>query len=453
VLITKEDRTPLARRSGKRRTFDIVRGVAHPDYWYQIRPGDINLRLVCKAFDRAMTRAYFQNEAALFCAGQDDAAKRLQKFIIDEQTTIAPHITCLEIALSGAEDSSLEYQKQDANPEASNKLAANLRKFLPKLEDAISRLRKLQSFTVNVKEALRSEPPKDYDSDDEVRRKEHGPIVDLELIELIRRNISCVLCSPRVELRMLTHLHLTLFCAYDIATIGTHVSDDLATQLRHLHLEYTDGTGQAGSLQYTTQSGTIDENEPDYMPYSNLQRRFPNKDYMKGICTLISRCRNLKSLSLVGTQCLNLESLDWKPMNVGLENVYMSRVVATSGTLIALLSPYASSDTPSSNIVTFDIKDVQLWDRTWGAVFDHLALSPLLRYLDVYNLVYASAGDSAEIATPSGRPFENYSVIWSEEEDDERSLWRLIRKVEERGGSHSIDIEDFDIELEDVDRQ
>jgi hypothetical protein len=429
-----------------------MRGVARPDYWYQIRPGDINLRLVCKAFDRAMTRAYFQNEAALFCAGQDDAAKRLQDFIIDERTTIAPHITCLEIALSGARDSSLDYQNRYTNPEASNKLAANLRKFIPKLEGAISRLRKLQSFTVDVKEELRSEQPRGFDSDDEVRRKEHGPTVDLELIELIRRNISCVLCSPRVEFRMLTHLHLTLFCAYDIATIGTHVSDHLATQLRHLHLEYTDRTGQAGCLQHTINTFTIDENESDNMPYSNLQRRFPNKDYMKGICTLISRCRNLKSLGLVGTQCLNLKSLDWKPMDVGLENIYMSRVVATSGTLIALLSPYASSDTPGSNIVTFNIEDVQLWDRTWGTVFDHLALSPSLRYLNVYNLVYASAGDSAGIARRNIRPFENSSVIWSNEEDDERRLWRLIRKVEERSGSHSVDIECLGSDPEDADR-
>jgi hypothetical protein len=435
------------------KTFDIVRGVARPNYWYQVRPGDINLRLVCKAFDRAMTRAYFQNKAALFCAGQDHAAERLQDFIIDERATIAPHVIRLEIVLSGARCSSLNTQNQYTDPGTSNKLAANLRSFIPKLEDAISQLPKLQSFTIDVKEQLRSEQPKMFDSDDEKQRKGHGPIVDLELIELIRRNIARVFCSPRIKFRVLTSLHLTLLCAYDLATIGAHVSDDLATQLRHLHLEYTDGTGQAGSLQYTMQTQTIDENESDDMPYSNLQRRFPNKDYMEGICTLISRCRNLKSLSLVGTQCLNLESLDWKPMDVGLENIYMSRVVATSGTLIALLSPYASSNTPRSNIVTFDIKDVQLWDQTWGTVFNHLALSPLLRYLDVYNLVYASAGDSAEIARPNGRPFENYSVIWSDEEDDERRLWRLIRKVEERGGSHSVDIECLDSEPEDADRQ
>jgi hypothetical protein len=395
----------------------------------------MSLRLVCKAFDRAMTRAYFKDEAAMFFAYEENATQRLQDFIIDERAVIGSHVTRLEIELANLLSDPFEPSKG---------FAANLKRFISKLEEALSRLPRLESLVFDVGKQLFSDEPVYIDSDDEEEKeKEHGPVVDMDLVESVRSSISRVFRSPHVQFRLLTYLSLTLFSAYDLATIGIHITDGAAIQLRHLYLEYTDGTGQSGSLDYTRYTDYGNENDHDYMPFSNLQRRFPNKEYMEGVCKLISRCRNLKSLGLVGTQCLDIGSLDWQPTGTGMENIYLRRILATSATLLALLSPLATSNTPASNTVAFDIKDVQLWDGSWETIFDHLALSSSLGYLDVYNLVYAELGDSTKRAMRNSRPFENFSVLWSEDEDDWQSLSSLAKRVKERGGNCRIDDEDL----------
>jgi hypothetical protein len=292
-----------------------------------------------------------------------------------------------------------------------------------------------------VHEVCRSSGPIYIDSDDEEEKEKHGPYLDLELLSLIRSTISRIFSPPHIDLRLLTDLRLTLFSAYDLATIGTHISNDLANQLRHLYLEYTDGTGPGGDLDYTHHwQGDEDSDGDEDMPYSNLQRRFPNTKYMAAVCAFISRCHNLKSLGLKSTQCINLATLDWKPTSTGLEGLYISRAVATISQLISLCSP---------SLITFDINDVQLFDNTWGAVFDHLSSCPKLDYLHVWNLVYARAGESAELREWNNRPWENVSVIWSEHEDDERSLFRLHKRVEKRGGVSGVDLECLDCSDDD----
>jgi hypothetical protein len=277
------------------------------------------------------------------------------------------------------------------------------------------------------------------------KKKKHGHNLNLDLLELIRTTVSRILSTLGTEFWMLTHLRLTLFSAYDLATIGTHISDKLANQLRQFWLEYTDGTGPGGDLQYTLYwQGDEDSDEDEDMPYSNLQTRYPNTDHMAGLCTYVSRCHNLKCLGLVGTQCIDLSSLDWQPANTGLEGIYLHRVVVTSAQIISLLSPSATSSTTTPNITTADIENVQFFDRTWGIVFHHLETCPSLTYLYVYNLVYAKYSESAEHREHNNRPFENVSTMWSENEEDSRSLRRLARRVEGRGGTSGVIMSELD---------
>jgi hypothetical protein len=207
-------------------------------------------------------------------------------------------------------------------------------------------------------------------------------------------------------------------------------------QLQHLHLEYTDSTGQAGSIYYTQHAEDHEEDEDDNMPFSNLQHRFPNTDHMNDMCKFVSRCRCLKSLSLVGTQCLDLESLNWRPASSGLENVLLSRAVVTSATLLALLS---SCNTLVSKTVALDMREVRLWDSTWGAIFDRLASTPPLRDIYVSDLHYDTYGESAGRRSGNGRLWEDSRVLWSDEENDGLSLRKLIERVEERGGRSGIE--------------
>ena len=66
--------------------------------------------------------------------------------------------------------------------------------------------------------------------------------------------------------------------------------------------------------------------------------------------------------------------------------------------------------------------------------------------------MYAKAGESAELQRWNNRPWENVSVIWSEHEEDERSLRRLHKRVEKRGGVSGVDLECLEVsDDEDMD--
>jgi hypothetical protein len=106
----------------------------------------------------------------------------------------------------------------------------------------------------------------------------------------------------------------------------------------------------------------------------------------------------------------------------------------TASTLISLLSPSTSAPTTTSSIVAFEILNVQLQDRTWGAIFEHLLPSPSLAYINVYNIIYDKNGKSADNHESNSRPWETVDVIWTEEKQDIRSLQNLGRKVREKGG-------------------
>jgi hypothetical protein len=154
-----------------------------------------------------MIRIFFKIESAKFRAYKENAVRRLQEFIIDEQAAIAPYVTCLEMELTGKIRAfGMEAEKLD-------KLTENLSSFLPNLEDAVARLPNLTGLIFDINDTLASKYPVIIDEEDEEEvEKCHGPIINLDLQETIRSNIARVFSSPRFNLNLLTYLRLTLFC-------------------------------------------------------------------------------------------------------------------------------------------------------------------------------------------------------------------------------------------------
>ena len=381
---------------------------------------ELELRLVCKAFDHAMTRLYFQHKYATFRTWENTATSRLQKYIIEEGAKFPPCIKRLQIMLSESRlspDGLFEKRDVENNPGLAGKLAllvANTSAFVPRIEEAVSKSPTLKRLVITLEENWRSAPLEVDQRDDE----DCGLKLDLDFLQLIRSNIASIFSSPRVHLTLLTYLRLTLPSAYDIATIGACIRDDMAMQLRHLFLEYIDGTGPGGDRAYDFDERSINDEHGSPL-YSNLQTRFPNTDYMNGICTLVSRCRNLESLGLRGTQYCNLESLVWRPTKDGLRNLYIDRVRTPSLVLLALLSPSTgiSESSSTSRIVSVDLSDVDLHGSAWSTIYDHLGSSPLLAYVDVKDI-------------PIGR-------------SDQRSVFNMISKVDAREGYLGEDLQDL----------
>jgi hypothetical protein len=340
-------------------------------------------------------------------------------------------------------------ERQHENPEPSS---AHLRDLLALVPNVVSKLPKLEQLVVNLNEQWRSDGPISYDPSyaveanaEDVSKEEyrHGLNLQLSLLDQMRSTVASIFSKSGHKIEFLTYLRLTLPCAYDISAIGASISDGVAMHLRDLYLEYIDGTGPGGDLSYLRSwRGGRAEGDENY-PFSNLQRRFPNTAYMEGISSLVLRCQNLESLGLVCTQHLDCQYLEWQPLQKGLRSVYIHRAAITSENMIRLLSPSQGlSESCVPNIEAVYIDEVELMGGTWAAVFEHLLECPSLTYLHLYNIVYSKHGTSAHMRTDNDRPYENVTVMWTENEDDEESLNKLVRKVVSGGGEVSDDMED-----------
>ncbi|KAH6882813.1 hypothetical protein BKA58DRAFT_434574 [Alternaria rosae] len=263
-------------------------------------------------------------------------------------------------------------------------LVANTFAFIPRIEEAVSKLPTLKRLDVALEENWRSAPLEVDQRDGE----DYGLKLDLDFLQLVRSNIASIFSSPRVHLPLLTHLQLTLPSAYDIAIIGACIQNDMAMQLRHLFLEYIDGTGPGGDRAYEFDTRYNDD-EHSGPHYSNFQKHFPNTDNMDGIRSFVSRCRNLESLGLRSTQCCNLKSLIWRPIKDGLKSLYINRAITTSSALLSFLSLSTgiSESESTSKIVSVELVDVGLQDTAWSSIFDYLGSSALLSYVDVKDVV------------------------------------------------------------------
>ena len=300
---------------------------------------------------------------------------------------------------------------------------------------AMSTMPKLESLIIALYESWCSNGPTwDYQMADEERR---GKRLRLDLMQSVREGLVRTFADielNKLDLEHLTYLRLTLPVAYDFACINKHMPDTVVLRLRNLYLEFVDATGPGGDLAYTiSRQGDSDSDGDEDYPFPNLQREFPNTAYMHDMCELINRCRNLESLGLIGTQCVSLEGLDLRPTNGGLRNVYLSRAVATLEKMQMLLSP--GKENAPVKIEAFGIQEVQLMNETWETFFADLLAAPSLLYFHVWNLVYNKYGESAHLAEFNNRPWENSSVIWTENYHDKERLHDVIRAVQERGGS------------------
>jgi hypothetical protein len=439
-------------------TFDFIRGVGRNNFGYRMnrwpRPGDLRLRLVSRAFNRALTRVYFQHEFAIFHACKGSTALFIKERFLSEQSTLVPFVTRLRVQLSfdnsyGSKSifskkyEAGDFPNQDVSP-------AYLVEFFNELDSVVAKLPMLERLVIDINEDWSSSGPSEEDSDfdqnDEVQYGGQVPLLDLELLSRVRNSIANVFSCPSNNLEFLTYLRLTLPCAFDFATIGAHISTASAMRLRHLYLEYIDGTGPGGDLYYTRSwEGEEDLDGDEDYPYSNLQRRVPNVSYARAVCDLMQRCQNLESFGFAGTQCLDFRSLDWRPKKDGLRNLYISRALMTVNSILQLLS---SLDTDISKITAFQIEDVRLLDGTWAQIWEHLLKCSSLRYLHIYNLVYDREGESYHLHEHNNRPWENVTEIWSKHEPDKKRLGDLARKVEEQGGSVSNVMQVFENDYE-----
>jgi hypothetical protein len=424
-------------------------------------PGDVQLRLVSSAFNRAMLRVYFKYEGAVFSPSEEKALERLEEYVISQERSVPWSIPAaiekftIELCPPGYgseanifheshEDMSGEDMINGRIPKL-DECAARLRVALEKgtLARAVQRMPKLGTLIVNLNQDWRDDEQDDWDgSEDELGTLQSGLQLRLELLEMVREGVATIfrpVDAPDISARtnhlpFLTHLRLTLPCVYDFAHLASCMPDAVALRLRHLYLEVVDGTGPGGDRMYCRAwqgDGDPSGGDEDFL-FSNLQRKFPNTDHMQGMCSLVNRCKNLESLGLKGTQCINLAGLDWRPTNgVGLKNIYMSRVVATAEQLLTLLSSVREDG--ACHVEAFKIEEVELMDGTWESVFARLLSSSTLVFFYVYNLIYSLCGGSAHLRKYNHRPWENVSEIWSKSRQDHRRLRDVIRAVESRG--------------------
>ena len=454
-ILNHENHDRQHSRDDQLHLFDILCGVGcenfEKGFTLSPKPGDLALRLVSTSFNRAFTRAFFRREYAFFPAYRSNSVQLLREYLLDGKTTFAPLITRLHIELAA----DIQYRGKEFFEEGHTAKDCSVLDASPKhvvpfcntLNDAIAKVPKLERLVVNLKGQWRSDGPmwdeleSDEGGDEDVDVERHGPVYDLELLHQMRIGLANIVSCVDNNLEFLTYLRLTLPCAYDFAIIGGRISDAMASRLRHLYLEYIDGTGPGGDLYYTRSwQGDEDSDGDEDYPYSNLQRKFPNLEYMKDVCRLVQRCRNLESWGFAGTQCLQLSTLEWQPADEGLKTIYIRRATTTCEKLLQLL---VSSDGSSSDLRAFEIDEVRLLDGTWADIFKALSDCAALRYIHVHNLVYAREGTSAHLAERNGRPWENYNYMWTEHEEDKERLYALVMQVQERGGGASSEMKVF----------
>jgi hypothetical protein len=444
--------------------FDFLCGVSSHDFGCEYpklgTPG-----LVTSEVHRAYARAYYHHEFVTYEAYSPGSAEALRERVIDEKTGVGALIRKLHVELAprihyrGTDffEEGFEVGKDSDDPDAS---PVHVVPFFDTLAAAIPKLPRLERLIINLQSSYRSngEVGEELDSDEDYENidwERHGPKLNLQVLQSLRNGIVNVFSLPDNGLQCLTYLRLELPCAYDFSVIAENISDTMALGLRHLYLEYVDGTGPGGDLQYTRSADPYgperDDGSAGY-PYSNLQRKHPNVLYMAHICALVQRCRNLESWGFEGTQCLELSTLEWQPAGAGLKVVDITRATTTCEKLLQL---FKSADGNVSRLEAVQLKDVRLLDGTWADVFKGLGkCADGLKYFYVYNLVYAKeweGGESAHLASHNNRPWENISVLWSESHADHVGLCEVLKQVKLRGGRMSGVMEEHIRETEDDD--
>lgn len=446
--------------------FDFMRGVRH-DFGHFIQPSSLQLRLVSKAFDRAMARIWFRTEhltvrvfdrTAMFSDGpggheelerrtvKPNSVDRIKHLILQGQQFPA-YLRHLRLELS-TQDGFSNYDRRQwlnpNNPKTHTVDRESLLACLRVLPIALEKMERLESLWYNLTEIWES----NYTGSGEGS----APQLDLFALDELRKSLCSLFSSSYAhKFSCLTELRLTLSCTYDFAALNSAMADEVCQRLCHLYLEYVDATGPGGSNDYLHWAEDDQEDGDEEFPVSNLQEIHPNRDYMPDICRLIGRCTNLESLGLRATHYLDLDELDWNPQGSGLQSIYIHRARISLHALKKLLS---AADGKISAICALRLEYVHLLDRTWAEIFDHLIQVNGIKYFGVKDLNYALRGTSAHLREFNNRPWENCNNIWSEHDADRRRLRDLVKNVLDNGGFVGNMLEDEATEAGyDVSRQ
>lgn len=405
-----------------------------------------HLRLVSKAFNRAISRLLFQDLFLRVRAFEQivsgNSIHNINKLIINGQF-LPQFLRCLHLDLSidvriywdddYDDEDDLDWSKDSTwspwlepdSPESYHAVKESLFAVLKMLPPALETMKQLDCLWLDMNVFW------NYGDDAKSPLK-----LDLFAISEVR-NTLCSLFSPSYahNFPFLTELRLALPCTYDFAALNEAMSDEATQRLRHLYIEYLDASGPGGGGKLLSWHDHIIGLSPDVCS-SNLQEEYPNPKYMSDVCKLIGRCTNLESLGVRATHPLHLDELDWKPRKKDLKNFYIYRAVVRYDTLKRLFS---NADGEPVTDVAMTLGHIQLLDYTWAKVFERLLRVPTLIYLGVEGLKYAPGGESAHfigepVRIQNRRYLRSWSGIFTKNTSDKHRLKDIIKKAKATGG-------------------
>ncbi|TVY43784.1 hypothetical protein LSUB1_G003483 [Lachnellula subtilissima] len=294
------------------------------------------------------------------------------------------------------------------------------REILGKLPVALGNLLKLEHFGLGID---------GWESKYDGYGPGSAPEIDLQLLASTIHNVATGIST----LSLLTSLQLALPCTHDFVKLFNIVPVAVFSGLRYLDMQITDATGPGGSKDYLTWADEDDDNDGNF-PFSNLQQQYPNVEHAHILFNIVEKCGNLKHLRIAGTQFLDGNLLHWTPASFGLQTVELSRVKISSENLIKLLSPGEGMVLQSSLLSDVLLDGVDLTAGAWASVFEHLSLCSKLSYLSPENLSYTRDGESSDFMELPPRPWEDCGNLWSQNEEDEEELKRLVKILVKRAG-------------------
>ncbi|KAF2661390.1 hypothetical protein K491DRAFT_452485 [Lophiostoma macrostomum CBS 122681] len=255
--------------------------------------------------------------------------------------------------------------------------------------------------------------------------KNDAPLIWFPMLDHLRSGLSRVFKSTIALSENLVDLQLSLPCTYGFAVVAEAISDDTLARLRHLRLQVVDGTGIGGP------PGKLVNNYTK----SNLLEEYPNEEYAPAVAKIISKCKNLRTLGVSGTQHLDCDAINWQPSAGGLDTLHLQRVSLTSKTLIKLLSS-AKNYTDRSSLFCTWLEEVRLKAGTWAEVFKHMRNCPSLRYTNMHHLEYDEDGESRHLRSYVGHMDGDYEKIWTVDKEDRKEMTSVMEYVIARSGQY-----------------
>ncbi|KUJ17065.1 uncharacterized protein LY89DRAFT_718750 [Mollisia scopiformis] len=368
-----------------------------------------SLRLTSKAFNQAATSILFRSVRILCRPGLENEVTGFDSMVeslLVPRATFEPSVKSLRIFLRNhhvqrgfLHDTSWNFVDDK------NAMIAFIDK-MPRVTKNLSQLESLQIF-------FPTWSSKYSDMDD-------GTVqLDLDLLSHFRATISTALSAT--PLSNLTELRLSLPCTHDFVEVSTTVPDSLLARLKALFLSVTDATGPGGRKEYLYWADETTDGD-DGFPHSNLQQQYPNTGHMQGIFAIVSRCHNLETLGLQGTQLLDGDLLEWSPASSGLQSLFLERVKFSSSNLIKLFSPNKSLEISKSRLMRIWLEVVDLTADFWEEVFSHLLLCPKLEFVHLDEVSYARGSENFDLKLWFGRPWEDSTELMSTREEDEEAM-------------------------------